>query len=349
VWLLNGSVEGTGTQGFIVVLELHDVLYGQVKEEGRFPIPDPSDPGFRMAVHEISDQIVRWTFDEPGMAASRIAFSMTQDGGQTQELWLIDSDGENLRRVTNYGTLTMMPAWAPDGENLLYTSYKSGFPRIYELDLATGQEASLDLLRDGDFITPAYHPDGDLIAFSVQAGALSGIYTYNLTRQCCLTNLSQSQHREYSPTFSPDGRWMAFNSNRFGDNSPQVFFMPAGGGEADLISPYRYGEHSYYTAPEWSPYDDLVAFSGRVGLRGPHQILVARMGEDGRVLQLTSEGNNEDPSWAPDGRHLVFIGERTWGRGLFVVDSHTGAIRPLLRGVAVRVPEWSPSLGRTGM
>ena len=63
-----------------------------------------------------------------------------------------------------------------------------------------------------------------------------------------------------------------------------------------------------------------------------------------RLLQLTYEGNNEDPSWAPDGRHLAFVGERDWGFGLFVVDTVTGRIRPVLTGVRPRVPDWSPSL-----
>jgi TolB protein len=69
------------------------------------------------------------------------------------------------------------------------------------------------------------------------------------------------------------------------------------------------------------------------------------MGENRRLLQLTTEGNNEDPSWAPDGRHLVFRGEQNWGRGLFIVDTATGRIRIVLRGVAVDTPDWSPSIG----
>jgi TolB protein len=62
------------------------------------------------------------------------------------------------------------------------------------------------------------------------------------------------------------------------------------------------------------------------------------------LRQLTAEGNNEDPSWAPDGRHIVFVGERSWGYGLFVVDVASGRIRPIVSGRRVGVPDWSPSL-----
>ena len=92
---------------------------------------------------------------------------------------------------------------------------------------------------------------------------------------------------------------------------------------------------------------DHVAFHGRIGRFGRYHILVADVSDRGRrVRQLTSEGNNEDPSWAPDGRHLVFVGERSWGFGLMIVDVTTGRIRSLLGGRKVGLPVWSPALTR---
>lgn len=345
VWLLSGSVEGSGGGGYVVALQLHDVVYAQVKERGRFDVPRPDDPGFRMAVHLISDQVVQWTFGEPGMAASRIVFPMSRDEGQTKELYLIDSDGENLRRITNDHSIVVSPNWSPDGGRIAFTSYRDGNARIYERELATGRDKVLNVDRDGMLLTPAYAPDGNTLAFDVQGGVRSGLYTYDVRRDCCLKNLTEGRRIDMSPTYSPDGRRLAFNSNRFGDAVPQIFVMSANGGDADLVSPYRYGQQGYYTSPDWSPWGDLIAFHGRIERYGMYQILVARMGEQGRLLQLTSEGNNEDPSWAPDGRHLVFRGDRSWGRGLFVVDTATGKIRVLLSGVEVTTPDWSPGLG----
>jgi len=348
VWLLSAVLEGAG-EGFVLILELHDIVYGEIHSRGRFPVPDDLSKDFRMAVHLASDAIIEWIYEEAGMAASRIAFSRRSADG-SQELYLIDSDGENFHRITNFGDLTVSPNWSPDGTRIAFTSWRSnGLPRIYELNLETGEERGLQANREGDYFTPAYSPNGRDLAFAVTGGNRSGVFRYDWERDCCLTHLSGGRWDDISPTYSPDGQWMAFNSNRLGTLYPQIYVMPAAGGEADLISPYLYGQEGYYTSPDWSPVADHVAFHGRVSRRGSYQILVADVSDRGRRLrQLTWEGNNEDPSWAPDGRHLVFVGRRDWGTGLMVVDTATGAYRMLLQGFDVRVPDWSPSLGPYG-
>lgn len=343
VWLISGEVEGAG-EGYMLVLELHDVVYGEVRERGRFRLPDPADADFRMAVHRVSDQIVEWTTGEPGMAASKIAFSMPAGDG-LKEIYVIDSDGENLQRVTQTDDISLSPTWSPDASRLAYMTFIGGMQRIFERDMSTGEERMLPATRDGNYMTPTYHPDGQTLAFSVAGGTRSGLFTYNMARDCCLAYLSGGPGwRDVSPTYSSDARWMAFNSNRFGTHTPQIMVMPGGGGEAVTLSPYEYGSGGYYTSPDWSPIGDYVAFHGRIR-RGRYQILVADMNDQGRRLrQLTWEGNNEDPTWAPDGRHLAFVGERNWGFGLFVVDVATGRIRALVAGRRVSVPDWSPAL-----
>ncbi len=350
-WLVTAQAEAVG-DGFVLLVQLHDIVNFSVAERARLPIPGPDHPDFRMAVHRISDQLVEWVTGEPGMAATRIMFARevrSGNGEMAKELYVVDSDGENLRRVTNYGDITLSPAWSPDGSRVAFSSFKSGLPLVHELNLETGEERVLSPNRQGQTMTPTYHPDGNTVAFSIADGSRSGLFAYDFTRDCCLVHLSGGRHNDLSPTYSPDGSRLAFNSNRLGTAIPQIYVMSARGGEAELISPYVYGRGGYYTSPDWSPRGDQVAFHGRIR-RGRYQILVADVEDAGRkVIQLTDEGNNEDPSWAPDGRHLVFVGERNWGFGLFVVDAVTGRLRTLVGGVRASVPDWSPPLAVNGL
>ena len=344
VYLVSGQVEGSG-DGYVLDLEVHDVVYGQLQDQGRFQIPAPDAEHFRMAVHIASDAVVRWITGEPGMAASRIAFSRE---GRAKEVWVVDSDGENLQRVTRAGTIALSPTWAPDGRSIVYQAFRGDTdPRLYELDLDTGEERRIEPGIDGLHMTPSFHPDGQVLAFSVVGGSNPGIYTYNIGRNCCLSKLTGSRRADdLNPTFSPSGDQVAFESNRLaGTTSPQIHVMSSAGGEPDLVSPYEYGSRGYYTSPDWSPLTDRVVFHGKTGRTGRYQILVSELdGNRRRLTQLTAEGNNEDPSWAPDGRHVAFSGERSYGFGLMVVDVVTGATRLVVPSIRADVPSWSPSL-----
>jgi len=344
VWLLTGSVEAGSGGGSTLVLQLHDVVYRQLKEAGRFPLPPANDAGFRMAVHRAADEVVRWATGEAGVAATRITFSMSRD--EATELWVVDSDGENLRRLTNHGQIVLSPTWFPDGSRIAFSlqNMQTGETRIRELNLRSGREWILEPGRGGQHMTPAYSPDGRTLAFSI-LGDTRGIFTWNVERDCCLQTVQSGRWDDLTPSWSPDGRRIVFNSNRLGVGSPQIYVVPAGGGEPTLVSPYRFGQSGHYTSPEWSPTGDRVAFHGRIG-QGRYHILVSDVARAGsRVAQLTFEGNNEDPSWAPDGRHIAFVGERSYGFGLYVVDTVTGTTRPVLLGIRAKVPKWSPRLG----
>ncbi|MEX1258684.1 MAG: hypothetical protein WEG36_13805 [Gemmatimonadota bacterium] len=350
VWLVAGRIEGSGNST-VLLLELHDVTYRQVRQRGRIPIRALDSPDFRMSVHVASDAVVQWAFGEPGIAATRIAFSRRMDDG-TQDLWIIDSDGENLRRLTRHQVMgfgqpiSLGPAWSPDGTRLAYQSFKDvGMPRIYQLNLVTGQETAIPTPRDGDYITPSYHPDGERIFFAVNGSGRNGLYSYNIARGCCFTPIFEGRSNDLSPTFSADGTRMAFNSLRLGDGAPQIYVMPAdGSGRPELVSPYVYDRPGFYTSPDWCRTGGMMLFHGRVFERGAHQILVADMTRRAPLVQLTFEGVNEDPSCAPDGRHLVYSATRSSGHSLRIVDMVTGNERTLVSGIEPILPAWSPQL-----
>lgn len=336
-WVVQGEVKPR-PGGLALDLVLHDAVYGREKARRTFSLPPVGSNGFRMAVHAASDEVVRWITGEPGVAASRIAFVL--QGRDSKEIYAVDSDGENVQRITGDGSINLSPAWSPDAGRIAYTSYRTGLPLLYERDLGTGRDRLLSD-RSGLNITPAYAPEGGLLAFATTVAGNTEVATLDRERGCCLVQrTSGSRFDSLSPTFAPDASRIAFVSNRLGE--PQIYVMEMGG-QPRLVSAYIYGERGYNTGPDWAPRGDAIVYSTRVG--GIPQIALTSAA-GGAARLLTDQGSNEDPSWAADARHIVFASRDRDGGGLFVLDTVSGRIRPLLRGRGYGLPAWSPVLVR---
>lgn len=335
-WVLDGSLRAAGPATHLRLV-LHDVVYGQVKAEQTFALPPVGDPNFRMAVHAAADEVVRWATGEPGMAASRVVFVL--QGRGSKELYMVDSDGENVQRITSDGSIALSPAWSPDGARVAYTSYRSGVPALYERELRSGRDRVVSD-RNGVNITPSYSPDGRTLAFATTVAGNTEVATVGRDGGDLRQQTRGRRSDNLSPTFSPDGRQLAFVSNRLGE--PHVYVMELGG-DARLISDYVYGGRGYNTSPDWSPLGRQIVYHSRID--GIHQLVMADL-SNGQRRFLTNASNNEDPSFAPDGRHVVFSSKDRDGGGLFVLDTVSGRIRPLLRGSGYGLPDWSPTLQR---
>lgn len=336
VYLLGGSVHAR-EGGSMLRLILYDIVYGSVKEMQSFQLPESGAANFRMAVHATADEVVRWITGEAGKAASRIAFSRSNPDG-SYDLMVVDSDGENLRRIYSTPGVLLSPAWSPDHRHIAYSVNVDGQWEVREHDLETGQSRVISARTGGNY-TPAYSPDGRRLAFAVTHGGGNVIYDYDVRLNCCLRQLTRGPLSDLSPSYSPDGRQLVFGSDRL--IQPHIYIMPADGGDVTLLSPFIYGESGYYVAPDWSPNGTHIAFHGR-SIGGQFQVMIGDVRRPGAtVQQITQGGPSTDPSWAPDGRHVVFSGARVQGPGLYVICSVTGRLRPLVLGGRFVVPDWS--------
>jgi len=312
------------------VVRVLDIATGVPRREETLQLPAPFDVGFRMAVHRVADEIVRWITGTPGYAASQLLFVVDR------KLYRIDSDGAGFASLSPAGEEALSPAWSPDASRFAFTRFGAGVGSIV-IQSAAGGRSILSGTNTALNITPAFSPDGRMVAFARANEEGTHIFVADAVQNCCLQRLTVGRYADnLSPTFSPDGRRIAFVSTRAGP--PQIYVMGLDGTEQELLAPFDYGVTGSSNGPEWSPDGATVAFHRDVS-RAP-QIFVVDVASR-RVRQLSSAGRNEDPTWAPDGRHLAFVSDRSGRRQLWVIDMVTGRIRQLTFVGDVRLPAWS--------
>jgi TolB protein len=322
-----------------VTARLHDLTASKLRNQQTVGLPAGTDPGYRLQVHQLADEITRWASGTPGVAATRFLFV---SGGRVYQ---VDSDGSNIYVLTPDGGTALSPVWSPDGQRFAFTKLEGGRGGVLVQALAGGAPLLAPGPASGLNITPAFAPDGRTLAYAHSDESGTDIYTANVADRCCAQRLTVGRYADnLSPTFSPDGRRIAFVSTRAGP--PQIYVMAADGTDQELLAPFDYGATGPSNAPEWSPDGANVVFHRDVS-RSPQLFLVDVAGR--RVRQLTSAGRNEDPTWAPDGRHIAFISDRSGRRQIWIIDMETGRVRQLQTPGAARLPSWSRRLGRTAV
>ena len=317
-----------------VLVRLHDLVAGVLRQEHAFALPDPLAAGFRMGVHRLSDEIVRWATGTPGIAASQVLYVANK------RVYRIDSDGSDAVPITGEAEEALSPTWSPDGTRIAYTQFSQGHGAIVVITLATGARAVVPSTASGLNITPAFSPDGRRLAFAHLDEDGADVFTADIVEMCCVQRLTVGRYADnLSPTYSPDGGRIAFVSTRAG--LPQIYVMAADGTDQELLAPFDYGVTGSSNAPEWSPDGASVVFHRDVSRN--LQLFVMSIASR-RVRQLTSTGRSEDATWAPDGRHLAFVSDRSGHRQLWIIDTETGRIRQLTTSGAARLPSWSRRL-----
>ena len=283
--------------------------------------------------HRVANAIVKAVTGQDSIFNTRFAAVSKRTGNK--EIYLLDVDGYGVVSVTRNGSINLKPSWSPTGSALLYTSYRAGNPDLFVADLAKGTTRRLSS-RTGLNIGGAWSPSGELIALTLSPGGNSDIHTIDPYAGRTVKRLTSYRGIDTSPTWSPDGSKLAFVSERSG--SPQIYVMPAGGGEARRTS--FVGSHN--TDPAWSPDGERLAFVSRDG-----NFDVFTVGVDGRsALRVTQgQGDNEDPSWSPDGRYLAFASTRKGGSHVWLSTADGYHQVQVTQGSGNwSNPAWSPGL-----
>jgi TolB protein len=336
--LVTGSAEAKSDGKLHIQFRLWDV-FGETQMAGFVYTSTPAN--WRRIAHIVADAIYKRITGEDGYFDTRVVY-VSESGPRDRRqkrLAIMDQDGHNHRFLTDGSYLVLTPRFSPKRQEIIYMSYFRNRPRVYIYDIDSGRQEVL-----GDFpgmtFAPRFSPDGDRVVMSMAERGNSDVYVMDL-RTRVTERLTDNPAIDTSPSFAPDGGQIAFNSDRSG--TQQLYVMRANGSDQKRIS---FGEGRYAT-PVWSPRGDLIAFT-KIH-QGKFYIGVLR--PDGGGERLLTNGHaflDEGPTWAPNGRVLMFFREREGGgrsgsdTRLWSVDLTGYNERPVLTPADASDPAWSP-------
>jgi TolB protein len=334
--LVTGKISLEKEERLRVEFKLWDVVSAtELSALAFYTTPD----NWRRVSHMISDKIYERLTGEKGYFDSRIIY-VSETGNKVDKkkrLAVMDQDGYGVKYLTLGNELVLTPRFSPTSQHVTYMSYFRNLPRVYLLNIETGIQ---DLVGDfpGMTFAPRFSPDGKKIIMSFAQEGNSDIYTMDIKTRV-VEKLTDHPSIDTSPSYSPDGSYITFNSDRSGFQ--QIYTMKSDGTNIKRIS---FGEGLYGT-PVWSPRGDLIAFTKLY--RNKFYIGVMRSDGSGERL-LTENYYQEAPSWAPNGRVLIFYREtpsdssgRGGGAKLWSIDLTGYNERLILTPTDASDPSWS--------
>ncbi len=328
-FLAAGSISPLADGRFDVRVRLWDVVRAQDLGGQSYAVAAGE---LRLVAHRIADFIYEKLTGDKGVFATRIAY--VTRAAQRYHLWVADSDGENPQSALTSPEPIISPAWSPTGAQLAYVSFESRKPVIYAHELATGRRRLVANFR-GSNSAPTWSPDGRQLVATLSREGGSQLFAVDLgggePRR-----LTQSSSIDTEPVFSPDGRQIYFVSDRGG--SPQIYRMPASGGAPERVT----FAGSYNISPAISPDGKSMAYISRVG--GAFKLHLMDLAAGG-ITALTDTSADENPSFAPNGR-LILYATQQQGREALMTTTLDGRIKARLAGQTgdIREPDWGPFL-----
>jgi TolB protein len=305
---------------------------------GRVYQGEATEADARKFAHEFADEIVqRLSGGLPGIATTNIAFVSTRSG--YKEIWEMDYDGANQHQLTSLRSISLTPRWSPDATRIAFTCYpKSG--RYLSAQICMYSTLTQGLIawprHPGTNSTPAWSPDGTKIMFMSSMRGNPELYVADADGNHPKRE-TYSSAASTSPTWNPKtGQQVAFVSDRSG--LPRLYIMDAGGSDVQEVSSLDMG---YVVDPSWSPNGQLLAFSWRRP-DGNYDLYAMDIATHDLVQLTRDAGRNERPSWAPDGRHIVFESTRTGTTQIWSMLADGTDLHQLTTQGQNESPNWSP-------
>ena len=278
--------------------------------------------------HMLSNELLRTLNGRPGVFLTQIAFASNRTG--KWEIWLMDWDGANQRRITFHNVLSILPSWSPDNERMVYTSFAAGTSDMYIITRHGGGRVRLPTGLSLN-TSATFSPVGSDIAF---VGSVRGNPDIYLIKDdgTNIRRLTTSGSIESTPEWSPNGRQISFTSGRSG--SPQIYVMDAEGTNVRRIS----YDGNWNDDATFSPDGERIAYTSRVN--GRFQIRIANL-ITGENHIVAGEGSNEQPTWSPDGQWIAFQSNRSGRWQIYRMRTDGTDVLQLTFEAQNKEPDWS--------
>lgn len=339
-FLVKSSVVVSGGQ-IQAELRLYDVNRSLQIIARLYPLVSKAEDPARELAHFAGNDVIKALTGQEGIFRTRILMSC---GNRKKEIYIMDFDGQNIRKLTTDGNLALSPSWAPDGKRILFTSYKPSVkgafvnPNLYLFETATQKRRAISATK-GLNTGGVFHPRENKVAYTFSSNGRPELFVLDLNSNTRVP-LTRTQFFTVEPDYSPDGTKLAYSSSQTG--RPHIYVSNSDGSQPKRLT----FAGVYNSSPRWSPFGDKLVFSGQENKANNFNIFM--IDASGSNLVRLTDGNNssENPSWSPDGRHLAFSSNADGSYRIYVMSSIGTNIRPLTPKSLgeCKQPAWSPRL-----